>query len=95
MRKCNFTWEIAGAGWKWEATHYEGSGIFYGKVTSPYSPQGEYGTWYYWEIMKNGAVLTKGSQADVDKLVQTKGSKKAMAYQQAILDVDDETKIWS
>lgn len=82
MRKCNFTWELRSAGWKWEASHYEGNGIFYGKVTSPYT-SGDYGTWYLWEILQNGAVLTKGSQADVDKLTQTKGAKKAMMVQQA------------
>lgn len=92
MRKCNFTWELKGAGWKWVASHYEGGGIFYGKVTSPYVPYGEYGTWYYWEIKQNGAVLTSGSQADVDKLLSPKGTQKAMAIQQGILGEIDSSK---
>jgi len=92
MKKVSFIWELKGAGWKWEASHYEGSGIFYGKVTSPFCPNGEYGTWYYWEIKKNGAVLTSGSQADVDILVEKKATKKAMDWQQAM---QGETKPWS
>jgi len=76
MKKVSFVWELKGAGWKWEASHYEGHGIFYGKVTSPYVPNGEYGTWYYKEIIQNGAILTSGNQADVDKLIETKATKE-------------------
>jgi len=85
-KKVSFTWELKGAGWKWEATHYEGGGIFFGKVTSPFAPSGELGTWYYWEVKQNGGVLTKGSQADVDKLLSPKGTQKAMAFQQGAMD---------
>ena len=87
-KKVSFTWELKGAGWKWEATHYQGNGIFFGKVTSPYVSYGELGTWYYWEVKQNGGVLTKGSQADIDKLLDTKQTKKAMGFQQRLLGED-------
>ena len=81
QRKVNFTWELKNAGWKWEASHYEGNGIFFGKVSSPFVPSGELGTWYLWEILQNGAVLTKGSQADVLAITSSKQSQKAMKVQ--------------
>ena len=95
QRKVNFTWEIKNAGWKWEASHYEGNGIFYGKVTSPFVPYGEYGTWYLWEILQNGAMLTKGTQQEVDAITSSKQSQKAMKVQKAFFDVKKETGVWN
>jgi len=80
-RKVNFIWEIPHAGWRWVATHYEGSGIFFGKVTSPFVPDGEFGSWYYWDMKQNGAILVQGSQAELDKLLGSKSTQKAMAIQ--------------
>ena len=80
-RKVKFIWKARD--WTWEATRYEGNGIFYGKVTTPIVPHGEYGTWYLWEIELNGAVLVKGDKARLDKIRET--SKKAMEMQRVLM----------
>jgi len=94
-KKVNFTWELKGKDWKWEATNYEGHGIFFGKVTSPYVPSGEYGSWYHQEIINEGAVLTKGSFDELNKLLSTEGTKKAMKFQKEFMDIGNETKGWN
>jgi hypothetical protein len=81
QRKVNFIWEIPFAGWRWEASRYEGNGIFFGKVKSPFVPDGELGTWYYWDIKQNGAILVQGSQTELDKLIGSKSTQKAMEFQ--------------
>ena len=91
-KKVNFVWVLPG--WKWTATHYQGNGIFYGLVTSPFVTDGEYGTWYYQEIKSQGARLIVGSQTELDSLLNTKQTQKAMAYQSAVMDIDKETKRW-
>jgi hypothetical protein len=85
-KKVNFIWELQGGSWRWVATHYQGNGIFFGQVFSPFTPEGEYGTWYYWEIKQNGAVLVRGSQQELDKLLSTKQTQKAMQYQKAVME---------
>lgn len=87
-RKVHFVWEIILAGWRWEATHYEGNGIFFGRVKSPYVPEGELGTWYYWEIVNNGAVLVEGDANQLKILLSAKSAQKAMTYQQAVMGGD-------
>lgn len=82
-RKVSFTWKNS-QGWKWEASEYQGHGIFFGKVTSPYVPEGEYGTWYLWEIEKDGyAQLVEGDAELLNKIKQT--SAKAAELQQRLL----------
>ncbi len=83
-KKVDFVWELPGGSWRWTATEYQGHGIFFGKVTSPYTSEGEYGTWYYWEIVQNGAVLIKGNKILLNRMLEKKSVKKAMAYQQMI-----------
>lgn len=81
-RKVNFVWKTVDGSWTWTSTHYEGNGIFYGKVTSPFVPHGEYGTWYVHELKGNPSVrLIKGSSAELDKLLDTKQTKDAIKFQ--------------
>lgn len=82
-RKVSFTWKN-NTGWKWEATEYQGHGIFFGKVTSPIVPEGEYGTWYLWEIEKDGkAYLVEGDKELLAKIKEKSG--KTMERQQKIM----------
>lgn len=62
---------------------YEGHGIFYGVVTSPYVPTGEYGTWYIWEIEEVGAKLVKGDRKKLDEI--RKKSEKARKMQKFMM----------
>jgi len=87
-KKVNFVWKTSG--WLWEATHYNGHGIFYGKVTSPFVPNGEFGTWYYWEIKQIGAVLTKGNQQELNKLLNKKQTQKDMEWQQRVMEQPEQ-----
>jgi hypothetical protein len=73
-KKVNFVWKSGN--WTWEANKYEGNGIFFGKVTSPYTPEGEWGTWYLWEIEEQGAKLIKGDQTLLDVLKEKIGRDK-------------------
>jgi hypothetical protein len=79
-KKVAFTWKLPG--WTWEATRYEGNGVFYGKVTSPFTPSGEYGTWYLWEIENEGAKLVSGDGAVIDKIRQK--TKKTATFQKSL-----------
>ena len=81
-KKVDFTWKVGG--WTWEAEKYEGNGIFFGKVTSPIVPKGEYGTWYLWEIENEGAKLVKGNSAELEMLKE-KIKKDVTKLQQVIL----------
>lgn len=82
-KKVSFIWKN-NSGWTWTAEKYEGNGIFFGKVTSPYVPEGEYGTWYLWEIERDGnAKLIEGDAgllADIKKR-----SEKVAKTQQLIM----------
>jgi len=82
MKKVDFVWKVGG--WTWEAEKYEGNGIFFGKVTSPIVPEGEYGTWYLWEIENEGAKLVKGNSAELEMLKE-KIKKDVTKLQQVIL----------
>jgi hypothetical protein len=82
MKKVNFVWSVAD--WKWEASEYQGNGIFFGKVTSPIVPDGEYGTWYLWEIEQNGAKLIKGDISELN-ILKEKIKKDTTKLQKAIL----------
>jgi hypothetical protein len=79
-KKMVFVWKLPG--WTWEASRYEGNGIFYGKVTSPFVKDGEWGTWYLWEIEKEGARLVSGDKAVLDDI--RRKSKKATEMQKAV-----------
>jgi hypothetical protein len=81
-RQAKFVWQTSDKTWKWEATKYEGNGIFFGKVTSPIVPEGEWGTWYVWEVEQH-AKLIEGDSGLLAKLKEK--SKKAQRMQQAIL----------
>jgi len=84
-KKVNFVRQTVDNQWKWKATHYEGNGVFYGLVTSPYVPQGEYGTWYVWELQSNPAVkLITGSPTVLKKLLDTEQTKKAIKFQRSM-----------
>jgi hypothetical protein len=84
QRKVSFTWQTLDGSWRWVATHYEGNGIFFGKVTSPFVPNGELGTWYVWELKENPSVrLVKGSPAELNKLLATKQTEKAIKFQKS------------
>lgn len=84
-RKVSLMWRTVDGSWTWTSTHYEGNGIFFGKVTSPFVPHGEYGTWYAHELMSNPMVkLVRGSQAELKKLLNTAQTKKAIKFQQAM-----------
>jgi len=82
MKKVNFIWSVGD--WKWEASEYQGHGIFFGKVTSPIVPDGEYGTWYLWEIEQNGAKLIKGDISELN-ILKEKIKKDTTKLQKAIL----------
>ncbi len=82
-KKVNFVWELKEHGWRWEASHYQGNGIFYGKVTSPFVPSGEFGTWYIWEIEQNGAILVSGNKEELDEI--KKKSQKVQIIQKALM----------
>jgi len=85
-RKVNFKWQTRDGSWTWTATHYEGNGVFYGEVRSPYVPHGEYGTWYVWELEQNPSViLVFGNKEELKKLLATKQTEKAIKFQKAIL----------
>jgi len=85
-RKVSFAWETRDGSWIWTATHYEGNGVFYGKVRSPYVPYGEYGTWYIWELEGNPSViLVSGGRDELKKLLATKQTEKAIKFQKAIM----------
>lgn len=73
-------WRTADGSWTWEAEKYEGNGVFYGKVTSPFVPDGEYGTWYLWEVEMN-ASLVEGDRELIDAIKNK--SKKAVRVQKA------------
>ena len=81
--KVIFAWELPNKSWKWEATKYEGNGIFFGKVTSPIVPDGEWGTWYLWDIENVDAKLGSGDKELLAKI--RAGSKKAREIQRDIL----------
>jgi hypothetical protein len=80
-RKVDFIWTIGD--WRWEASHYEGNGIFYGKVTSPYTPTGEYGTWYIWEIESQGAKLVRGNPQELQEMISK--ARNAIEMQKAVM----------
>ena len=84
QRKCSFVWKSPDGSWTWTATHYEGNGIFFGTVTSPYVPDGEMGTWYYNDIATYP--LVKGSEAELDKLLKPsfKNREKQQAARNAL-----------
>lgn len=83
-KKVNMIWKND-VGWTWEADHYEGNGIFFGKVSTPYVPEGEYGSFYLWEIEKDGrAKLVMGDQKFIDEVKRK--SKKAMDFQRMMMD---------
>ena len=85
-RKVSFVWKTLDGSWVWTSTHYEGNGIFFGKVTSPFVPQGEYGTWYVHQLIGNPAVrLVKGTQAELNKMLNSKQTQKAMELQKKIM----------
>jgi hypothetical protein len=84
VKKVSFKWELPDKSWTWEATRYEGNGIFFGKVTSPFVPEGEWGTWYLWEIERNGARLVKGDKAFIVQV--KKRSAKTMEVQKSWMD---------
>lgn len=76
-RKVDFVWELPLTTWRWEASHYEGNGIFFGKVSSPFVPKGEYGNWYLWEIEQEGAILVKGDKTLLAKIrIQSQKKKR-------------------
>jgi hypothetical protein len=77
-----FVWETPDKSWRWEATKYQGNGIFFGKVTSPYVPEGEWGTWYVWEVEEN-AKLVAGDRDALAKM--KKNSERAQTLQKALL----------
>jgi hypothetical protein len=82
-KKVDIMWKN-GEGWTWLATRYEGNGIFYGKVTSPFVPEGEYGTWYLWEIEEDGgAILFKGDEKFLNEIKRK--SAAAMDIQRAMM----------
>lgn len=82
--KARYVWELPNGSWRWVSTRYEGSGIFYGQVFTPYTPYGEFGTWYYYEIKDNGANLVEGNKEALDitmndpKLLGTMKMQKTM-----------------
>lgn len=77
-----FVWETPDKSWRWEATKYQGNGIFFGKVTSPYVPEGEWGTWYVWEVEQNAKLVS----GDKEKLTEMKKkSERAQTLQKALL----------
>lgn len=79
----DFVWKLPDGSWKWEAMKYEGNGIFYGKVTSPIVPDGEYGTWYIWDVEQNGGVLIQGNPKTYQEIKKT--SQKAQQLQKSVL----------
>jgi len=82
-KKVGFVWKN-NSGWTWNAERYEGNGIFFGKVTSPIVPEGEYGTWYLWEIERDGgANLVEGDRELLAEI--KKRSEKAAKAQQLIM----------
>jgi hypothetical protein len=81
-KKVDFVWKLAN--WTWEAQKYEGNGIFYGKVTTPYVPEGEYGTWYLWEIEEQGAKLVRGNKIELD-VIREKRKKDVMKLQKIMM----------
>jgi len=83
-KNVSFKWKN-NVGWTWEATKYEGNGVFFGKVTSPYVTDGEYGTWYLWELEESGSGvrLVEGDAGLLAKI--RKYSEKSMLIQKAIL----------
>jgi hypothetical protein len=81
-KKVNFVWKAGN--WTWEATKYEGNGIFFGKVTSPYVPEGEYGTWYLWQIEEQGAKLVRGNKVELD-VIREKRKKDVMKLQKIMM----------
>ena len=81
-QRMRVVWKTADGSWTWVAEKYEGNGIFYGKVTSPIVPQGEYGSWYIWEVEQN-ASLVEGDRKVIDAIKEK--SKKAMQMQQAFM----------
>jgi len=82
-RKVRFVWKN-NLGWTWEASEYQGNGIFFGKVTSPYVPEGEHGTWYLWEIERDGgAVLAEGDNELLQRIKEK--SSKAAKMQQVLM----------
>jgi hypothetical protein len=81
-KKVDFVWKLAN--WTWEAQKYEGNGIFYGKVTTPYVPEGEYGTWYLWEIEEQGAKLVRGNKIELD-VIREKRKKDVMKLQKILM----------
>lgn len=81
-KKVNFAWKAGN--WTWEASRYEGNGIFYGKVTTPYVPEGEWGTWYLWEIEEQGAKLIRGNKVELD-VIREKRKKDVMKLQKVLM----------
>jgi hypothetical protein len=81
-KKVDFVWKVAN--WTWEASRYEGNGIFYGKVTTPYVPEGEWGTWYLWEIEEQGAKLVRGNKIELD-VIREKRKKDTMKLQKVLM----------
>jgi hypothetical protein len=81
-KKVDFIWKYGN--WKWQATKYEGNGIFYGKVTTPYVPEGEWGTWYLWEIEEQGAKLIRGNKTELD-VIREKRKKDVMKLQKVLM----------
>lgn len=82
VKQGKFVWETPDKSWRWEATKYQGNGIFFGKVTSPYVPEGEWGTWYVWEVEQN-AKLVAGDRDALAKM--KKKSERAQTLQKALL----------
>jgi hypothetical protein len=83
IKKVDMVWEN-NMGWKWQATNYEGNGIFFGKVTSPFVPEGEYGSFYLWEIEEDGkARLVKGDKSFLEEIKRK--SAKAIEMQKMMM----------
>lgn len=81
-RRMRVVWQTADGSWKWVAEKYEGNGVFFGKVFSPVVPEGEYGTWYLWEVEKS-ARLVEGDEKVLDAIKEK--TKKAMQVQHALM----------
>jgi hypothetical protein len=81
-KKVHFIWATPDSRWTWTATRYEGNGIFYGRVNSPYVPDGEYGTWYLWEVEKH-ANLVEGDRKLLDEIREK--AKNVMKMQRSVI----------
>lgn len=79
-RRMKVVWKTPDGSWRWVAEKYEGNGVFFGQVFSPFVPDGEYGTWYMWEVEQNARVV-EGDPKVLDAI--RKKSKKVMKVQKS------------